>query len=197
MVDSKRYVPSNKRFQKHTQSFVEGKTMKGHLVDKNKDKNTYKVDGFLIKVNKKALSSNGWYVKVDKKVLQCTYGDNVIYLPPHKTNGDWYIPTSKCKVEVSINEKSNKKTITRMNDPNKQPIAMDNNGIKLSGNGTGSIQVKGNEVNVSGAQLSAQNEITIDTSSQKGLPDQIKITDMYKEIQELKSKVSDNNVNGK
>ena len=194
MVDSKRYVPSNKRFEKHTQSFVEGKTMKGHLVDDKKNKNSYKVNGILKKVNKNALASDGWYVTVEEKILKCYYGDVYYYLPPHTVNGDWYIPTSKCEVEVSINEKSGIKTITKIKDAHKQLIAMDNKGMKLSGNGTSSVQIKENTVNISGDSLNAQNEITIDTTKHEDLPNEIKITDMYREIQELKDKVSDNNV---
>lgn len=203
MVDSKRYNPSNKRFQKHTQSFVEGKTMKGNLNQGKKDKNSYKIDGVLVKVNKNALNEDGWYVQVEKKVIRCTYGDNIIYLPPYTENGDWYMPKSKCEVEVSINEKSNINTITKMKDPKKQPITMNNDGIKLSsGTGTGEVQIIKNEINLvadnitAKSEISAENEITLDTTNHKDLPNQIKITDMYREIQELKEKVSDSNVNG-
>ena len=106
MVNSKRYNPSNKRFQKHTQSFVEGKTMKGHLVDEEKKGSKYKTTGELVKVNKNDLNGTGWYVKVEKKTLKCSYGDNIYYLPPYTEQGDWYFPKSKCEVEVSIDEKS-------------------------------------------------------------------------------------------
>lgn len=196
MVDSKRYNPSNKRFQKHTQSFVEGKTMKGNLNKGKKDKNSYKVTGVLKKINKHALDANGWYVQVDSKMLQCDYGDNIIYLPPYTENGDWYIPINKCEVEISINEKNNIKTITKIKDPNKQPITMTNNKITLSTGGTGGIDIVKTAVEISGVYTSIQNEIKVDTTAHEDLPDEIKITDMYREIQELKNKISDDNVNG-
>ena len=196
MVDVKRHTPTNKRFQKYTQSFVEGKTMKGNLNKGDKDKNSYKVTGILEKIHSKGLDSNGWYVKINKKTLQCYYGDNIIYLPPYTVNGDWYIPKSKCEVEVSINEKSNIFTITRIKDPNKKPIAMDNDGVRLAGSGIGAIRVAKNIVQAVGEHLAVQNEIVVDTTDDKDLPDQIKITDMYKEIQELKKKVSDSDASG-
>lgn len=196
MVDSKRYNPSNKRFQKHTQSFVEGKTMKGHLAGKDKDKNKYKIEGVLVRVNKNALNSDGWHVKIEKKTVKCNYGDNIVYLPPCIEQGDWYIPKAKCEVEVSIDEKSKIRTITKIKDPNKKPISMNNNGIKLEGSGSSALEVSIDTVKVYGQQLEAENDIKIDTTNVNGLPDEIKVTDMYKDIQELKKQISGNNVNG-
>ena len=37
MVDSKRYDPTITRFQKHTKSFVSGKTKKGHLNNEERE----------------------------------------------------------------------------------------------------------------------------------------------------------------
>ena len=83
MVDSKRYTPTNERFRKHTQNFVSEKTKKGHLNDKEKDKgDVSKEDGKLIKVYKKLMKKNGWIVKVDGKEYHCSYGDNIVFLPP-------------------------------------------------------------------------------------------------------------------
>lgn len=191
MVNSKRYNPSNKRFQKHTQSFVEGKTMKGHLVDGEKKRDKYKTTGELVKVNKNNLNGTGWYVKIEKKTLKCNYGDNIYYLPPYTEQGDWYFPKSKCEVEVSVDEKSKIFTITKIKDPKKQPIAMYSEGVRLEGSGTSALQVTKDVVNVSGKQMEVQNDIKIDTSETEGLPDSIRITDMYKEIQDLKNKIGD------
>ena len=197
MVNSKRYNPSNKRFQKHTQSFVEGKTMKGHLVDGEKKGDKYKTTGELVKVNKNDLSGTGWYVKVEKKTLKCNYGDNIYYLPPYTEQGDWYFPKSKCEVEVSVDERSKIFTITKIKDSRRQPFAMYSDGVRLEGSGASAVQVAKDVVNVLGKQMEVQNDIKIDTSETEGLPDSIRITDMYKEIQDLKNKIGDNNVNRK
>lgn len=207
MVDTKRYNPSNKRFQKHTQSFVEGKTLKGHLGEGDKEKGKYKETGELIRVNRQKILEDGWEVKINKKTVFCTYGDNIVYLPKHKTTEMYYIPLKKCEVEVSIDEKSKIKTITRIKDDTKQPIEMDYQGITLKGNGTASIEVKqdfieigdenasikvkDNATKIVGDQLSVQNDIKVDTTKDKDLPDEISITDMYKKIQILEQKISD------
>ena len=193
MVNSKRYNPSNKRFQKHTQSFVEGKTMKGHLGEGDKNKNTSKETGVLIRVTKSKITSDGWEVKIKKKTYHCNYGDNIIYLPPHKTTELYYIPNKKCEVEVSIDKKNKIYTITKIKDKNKKPISMTNDGIKLGGNGKATIEVSKNSTKIKGENLSVENDITVDTTKQSGLPDEISITEMYKKIQVLEEKISDGN----
>lgn len=204
MVDSKRYNPSNKRFQKHTQHFVENTTMKGHITqEKDKKKGKYKDTGYLIKIKKNALDGKGWYVKIDKKTLQCNYGDNIIYLPPYTEKGEWYIPKKKTEVEVSIDEKSKIYTITRIKDPNKKPIAMNNDGVKITGSEKSSIQIAKHAVTVSGeviktiGNIDAKGDIELDTKDKKDLPDKISVIGMYKEIQEIKGKLSENNDVGK
>lgn len=193
MVDTKRYNPSNKRFQKHTQSFVEGKTLKGHLGEGDKEKGKYKETGELIRVNKQKILSNGWEVKIDKKTIFCTYGDNIVYLPKHKTTDTYYIPVKKCEVEVSIDEKSKIKTITRIIDDTKQPIAMDYQGVTLQGSGTASIKVAENVAEVVGEHLAVQNDVKVDTTNEDDLPDEISVTEMYRKIQVLEEKISDSN----
>lgn len=187
MVDSKRYNPSNKRFQEHTKHFVEGTTLKGHLNSQDdKNKNKYKTNGELIRVVKAKIYENGWECKVDKKKINCNYGDNIIYLPPCKSTELYYIPTSKCEVEISIDEKSKIHTITKINDPNKLPISLTNEGVTLEGDGDASLQVAKDTVEISGnVQISGevQDDITINTSNLSELPNKIVVTDMYKNIQ--------------
>lgn len=209
MVDTKRYNPSNKRFQKHTQSFVEGKTMKGHLGEGDKEKGVRKDTGELIRVNRQRILEDGWEVRINKKTFFCTYGDNVVYLPKHKTTDMYYIPVKKCEVEVSFDEKTKIRTITRMKDDTKQPIAMDYQGVTLKGSGTASIEVKedtvelgddnasikvsDNSTTITGNQLAVQNDVKVDTTNHEDLPDEISVTDMYRKIQILEEKISDSN----
>lgn len=190
MVNMKRYNPSNKRFQKHTQSFVEGKTMKGHLAEGDKEKSKYKEEGELIRVNKQKILEDGWEVKIGKKTVFCTYGDNIVYLPKCKETDMYYIPKKKCEVEVSIDEKSKIKTITRIRDDSKQPIAMNYQGVTLSGNGTASIKIAENVAEVVGEHLAVQNDVKVDTTKEADLPDEISVTDMYRKIQVLEEKIN-------
>lgn len=176
MVDTKRYDPTITRFQKHTKSFVSGKTKKGHLNNGEREAgDVIKEEGILVKVNGKDLQGKSWYVQVGKKYYWCTYGDNIVYLPECTKNGDFYIPKKKCKVEISIDKKSKIYTITRINDDTKQPIAMVDNEISLSGN-----------VSVSG-------DVKVDTKDDKDLPDSISMTELYKKVQIIEEKLSDNN----
>lgn len=183
MVDVKRYTPSNKRFQKHTQHFVEGKTMKGHLHE-DKDKNRKKHKGTLVRIIKAKLYEDGWEVKKDKKTYHCTYGDNIVYLPPHTETDLYYIPEGKCEVEFTTGSKTN--TITRINHPKKQPIEMNNQGVTLKGNGVAEISVSGDNTKVTG-------DILVDTTKENDLPDEISVTDLYRQVQSLQEQVSDNN----
>ena len=204
MVDSKRYDPTITRFQKHTKSFVSGKTKKGHLDDSDDDKKkgVIKEEGELVRVNSKNLHGKSWEVKVDGKTYMCTYGDNIIYLPPYTKNGSYYVPKKKCLVEVSIDKKSKIYTITRMIDPDKQPITMTDKGITLQSKGLASLTltkdtaaIGGNELSVEG-DLSVDGDIQIDTSKEKDLPDKISVTDLYKKVQNLEIKLSDKNDSG-
>lgn len=197
MVDSKRYDPTITRFQKHTKSFVSGKTKKGHL---NKDDreagDVIKEEGILVKVDSRDLQGKTWEVKVDKKTYMCSYGDNIVYLPPCTKNGDYYIPKKKCLVEISIDKKSKINTITRMKDPNKQPIAMIDNQIKMQGNGTASLIIQGDSTSIEGSELSVEGDVKVDTSKDDDLPDSISLKKLYKEVQILKDKVSDSDDSG-
>lgn len=197
MVDSKRYNPSNKRFQEHTKHFVEGTTLKGHLNEGKEKKNKYKTTGELIRVVKAKINSDGWEVKVDNKKINCNYGDNIIYLPPCTSTELYYVPKKKCEVEVSIDEKSKIHTITRIKDPNKQPISMTNDGVKLEGevtldgNGEATLRVTDDVIEVAGENLSVENDVKIDTTKDEDLPDEISVKQMYKDIQVLKEQLSD------
>ena len=194
MVDSKRYTPTNERFRKHTQNFVSEKTKKGHLNDKEKDKgDVSKEDGKLVKVYKKLMKKNGWIVKVDGKEYHCSYGDNIVFLPPCTDKGTYYVPKKECLVEVSIDKKSKIYTITRIKDPNKQPIEMMNDSISLQGSGAAELKVEADKTKVSGESLDVEGDVNvdgdvkIDTSKDKDLPDSISLKSLYKEVQILKN----------
>lgn len=194
MVDSKRYTPTNERFRKHTQNFVSEKTKKGHLNDKEKDKgDVSKEDGKLVKVYKKLMKKNGWIVKVDGKEYHCSYGDNIVFLPPCTDKGTYYVPKKECLVEVSIDKKSKIYTITRMKDPNKQPIEMMNDSISLQGSGAAELKVEADKTKVSGESLDVEGDVNvdgdvkIDTSKDEDLPDSISLKSLYKEVQILKN----------
>ena len=190
MVDSKRYDPTITRFQKHTQSFVSGKTKKGHLNKDDDERGTedvVKEEGVLVKVNWKDLYGKSWEVKIGNKTYKCSYGDNIIYLPPYNTNGSYYIPKKECKVEVSIDKKSKIYTITRILDDEKQPITMTNDAIKIQANGTASLKVEEKKVSVTG-------DVVVDTSKNKDVKtDKISLTDLYKQVQNIELKLSDKN----
>ncbi len=198
MVDTKRYTPTNERFRKHTQNFVSEKTKKGHLNDKEKDKgDVSKEDGKLIKVNKKLIKKNGWIVKVDGKEYHCSYGDNIVFLPPCTEQGNYYVPKKECLVEVSLDKKSKIYTITRIKDPNKQPIEMINDSISLQGKGSAELVVESDKTKISGDSLEVEGDVNvdgdvkIDTSKDKDLPDSISLKGLYKEIQVLKGNLEE------
>ena len=194
MVDTKRYSPTNKRFQKHTQAFVSGKTKKGHLSSEEREAgDVVKETGLLVKVNKNNIQGNGWEVKIDNKTYMCTYGDNIIYLPPCTLNGSYYLPKKECKVEVSIDKKSKIYTITKIDDPDKQPISIMNNSITLQTQGEASLTITEDTTTISGNNLTVEGDINIDTSKKEDLPDTISITELYKKVQIIESKLSDNN----
>lgn len=191
MVDSKKYNPTIKRFQEHTKNFVEGKTKKGHLSDEDrKGKDHKREKGILKRVIISKLRSNGWEVVVDKKTYMCTYGDNIIYLPPYTKTQQYYIPKKKCEVEVNIDKKSKIYTITKINDINKQPIEMDNRGLKLQGSGLSSLSVTGDVVEVKGEYLQASNDIKIDTKEDEDLPDEISIKSLYQQVQVIQEQIN-------
>lgn len=187
MVDSKRYDPTITRFRKHTQSFVSNKTKKGHLNKDERDTgDVIKEEGTLVSVDRNNLNGKTWKVKVGNKIYDCTYGDNIVYLPECTEQGNLYKPKKECKVEVSIDKKSKIYTITRIEDPNKQPIAMIDNQISLQGQGEASLTVGDDKVSATG-------DIEIDTSDKEGLPDSISVTELYKKVQIIESKISDGN----
>lgn len=187
MVDSKRYDPTITRFQKHTKSFVSGKTKKGHLNSKDKEEgDVSKEEGILVRVDKNNLYGKGWEVKIDEKKIMCNYGDNIIYLPPYTVNGSYYVPKKECKVEVSIDKNSKINTITKIKDPNKQPISLSNKGVTLQGSGKASVIIEQDTTTISG-------DVILDTKDQEDLPDEISLIDVYKKLQSIESKLSDNN----
>lgn len=217
MVDSKRYNPSNKRFQEHTQHFVQGTTKKGHLTAKD-DGDKKKETGELKKVEVAKIYQNGWLVYVDKKKYNCSYGDNIIYMPPYTVSkdGKYYVPKKKCTVEVSIDTKSKIYTITKINDSNKKPISMTNNGVTLEGKGLASLKIEGDDVKIKGkvssnhdittkgsissekdiktkGSISSDTDVKINTKDDKDLPDEISVKNLYKRIQVLEKKISDSN----
>lgn len=191
MVDFKGYNPSNKRFQEHTQNFVEGKTKKGHLQSK-KSGDKYKTTGQLVQVEIAKVYQNGWDVVVDGKHYLCTYGDNIIYLPPHTVSdgGKYYVPKKKCEVEVSIDKENKMYTVTRINDVNKQPIGMDNDGIILHGSDGAKVTVQNDTVEVSGNGLTVEKDVTIKTDEGN-----ISLTKLHDQIQVVQQSVDDSKEN--
>lgn len=193
MVDSKRYDPSIKRFQEHTKSFVSGKTKKGHLTKDRDPDDLTRQKGVLVRVHKKKIYERGWEVKVDKKTIMCTYGDNIIYLPAHTTTDLYYVPKKKTEVELTIDKKTKIFTITKINDPEKQPIAMDEQGIKLQGSGLSALEVSKDAVKAYGAHLTvendviAENDVKVNTENRDDVSaNEISLVSLYKEVQELK-----------
>lgn len=197
MVDTKRYDPTITRFQKSTKSFVSGKTKKGHIGQEERDTgDVIKEEGILIEVDRNNIQGKGWKVRVGKKDYNCSYGDNIIYLPECTLIGNIYKPKQECRVEVSIDKKSKIYTITRLKDENKQPIFMVNNSINLQGQGDASLTVNENKTTITGDELSVENDIKIDTSKDSSVStDEISVLGLYKEIQIIKSELSDNNDN--
>lgn len=193
MVDSKRYDPTITRFQRHTKSFVSGKTKKGHITTGEREGDVVKETGTLVKININKIYEKGWEVKVGNQTLQCTYGDNIVYLPDCTRNGSFYIPKKECKVEVSIDKKSKINTITRINDPNKKPISMMNNEISIQGNGEASLTIEEDTTTIKGDNLSVEGDVKIKTSPDNDLPDTISVTDLYKKVQDIEIKLSDKN----
>lgn len=195
MVDTKRYDPTITRFQKHTKSFISGKTKKGHLNnDEREPGDVVKEEGILVKVDKNNMYGKGWEVKVGNQTLQCSYGDNIVYLPECTLNGSYYLPKKECKVEVSIDKKSKINTITRIKDANKTPISMSNEEISIQVGDDTSLTVANDGAKISGTSLSVDGDVTINTSKDNDLPDKISITELYKKMELIESKLSDNNV---
>lgn len=202
MVNSKRYDPTITRFQKHTKSFVSGKTKKGHLNKDDDERSTedvVKEEGKLIEVDSKDLYGKTWVVDVSGKKYHCTYGDNIIYLPPYTVVGTKYRPKKECKVEISIDKKSKIYTITRILDENKQPISMMNDKVVIQTEGSSSLVVDKDTTSISGEKLAVEGDIEIDTSKDKSLPntDKISVKDLYKRITDIESVISDKNDNSK
>lgn len=195
MVDSKRYDPTITRFQKHTKSFVSGKTKKGHLNKEERENgDVIKEEGILISVDGRDLLGKTWKVRVGQKDYMCSYGDNIIYLPECTKNGNFYFPKSECRVEISIDKKSKINTIIRIKDPTKQPIAMIDKQISLQGNGNASLTVEENKTTIAGDGLSVENDIEIDTSNDDSISaDKISITELYKTVQIIQTKLSEDN----
>lgn len=206
MVDSKRYDPTITRFQKHTKNFVSGKTKKGHLNNEEREPGDYiKEEGTLVRIDKNNLQGKSWEVKVDNKTYMCSYyGNSFLFLPNCTTNGKYYIPKKEYKVEVSIDKKSKIYTITKIKglklSSNEQLISIiEGNKINIQGSKDSSLIVDQEGTSISGSGLSVegniavQGDIEIDTSHDDDLPDSISVTDLYKKVQIIESKLSDNN----
>lgn len=193
MVNTKRYDPTITRFQKHTKNFVSGKTQKGHLGEKEESGDVTKEEGVLVKVIKKDIYGKGWEVKIGEKTVMCNYGDNIVYLPDCTVSDQYYIPKKECRVEVSMDKRTKINTITRINDPDKQPISMVGNTVKIKSSGSVALEMGNRITSILGDRLSVQGDVVVDTSEKEDLPDKISVTDLYKRIEVLESKLSDNN----
>ena len=222
MVDSKRYNPTITRFQKHTKNFVSGKTKKGHLNDDERDPGDYiKEEGTLVRISKKNIRGKGWEVKVDNKVYKCSYyGNSFLFLPNCTEDNDYYLPKKEYKVEVSIDKKSKIYTITKIKglklSSNEQLISIiEGDKINIQGGKKTSVEVgqeetsiTGDKVNIQGGEdssitmengktsvtgsISVEGDVKLDTSEEEGLPDEISVKALYKKVQIIEEKISDN-----
>ena len=184
MVAEKRYMPTNKRFQDHTKMFVGTKTKKGHLGGEDKEEEKTLTEGTLVRVVKNKLYEDGWEVRVgkgkDAKTYMCSYGDNIMYLPPNNETELYYVPKHECSVQVSIDTKTKLYFITRINDPNKQPISMTANKISIQGSGTSAIEVTTDVVKAIG-DLVSDKDVIVDSGNEK-----VSLKETNKEVKDIK-----------
>lgn len=165
MVSSKRYMPTNKRFQDHTKQFVGTKSKKGHLNKEDEDKQKTQVTtGYLKRVLIKKMDSDGWEVSVGKgksaKTYMCSYGDNIVYLPKDCVKTDlYYIPKHECEVELNLDLKTKIYTIQKLKDPNKVPITMMNGEVTLQGSGDSSLTVSNDAIQATGILTSDEDVV--------------------------------------
>ena len=206
MVDSKRYDPTITRFQKHTKSFVSGKTKKGHLENEDREAgDVIKEEGVLVRIVKKQIQEKGWKVKVDEKIYNCSYyGNSFLFLPNCTETDTYYIPKKECKVEISIDKKSKIYTITKIKglktSPNQQLISIiEGDKIDIKGGGKASVSVKQEKTAISGdgleveGDVDVEGDVKIDTSKDKDLPDKISMTELYKKVQVLEEQLNSKN----
>ena len=185
MVSQKRYMPTNKRFQDHTKMFVGTKTKKGHLNAEDKEKENTLTEGTLVRVLKAKIYEDGWEVRVGKsktaKTYMCSYGDNIMYLPESNETELYYVPKHECSVQVSIDTKTKLYFITKINDPNKQPISMTADKISIQGNGSSAIEVTTDTVKAVGELLSDK-DVVVDSGDEK-----ISLKGVNEEINSIKT----------
>lgn len=206
MVDSKRYDPTITRFQKHTKSFVSGKTKKGHLENEDREAgDVINEEGVLVRIIKKDIQGKGWKVKVDEKIYNCSYyGNSFLFLPNCTETDTYYIPKKECKVEVSIDKKSKIYTITKIKglktSPNQQLISIiEGDKIDIKGGGKASVSVKQEKTAISGdgleveGDVDVEGDVKIDTSKDEDLPDKISMTELYKKVQVLEEQLNSKN----
>lgn len=201
MVDSKGYNPTITRFQRHTKNFVSGKTKKGHLDDEErKPGDVVTEEGKLVRIIKKDLRGKSWEVDISGKKYMCSYyGNSFLFLPNCTETDTYYIPKKECQVEVSIDKKSKIYTITKIkglkSSPNQQLISIiEGDKIDIQGSGQASVSVGNETTTISGQGLSVEGNIEIDTSDNEEVStDKISVTDLYKRIEVIESKLSDDN----
>lgn len=206
MVDSKRYDPTITRFQKHTKSFVSGKTKKGHLENEDREAgDVVNEEGVLVRIIKKDIQGKGWEVEVDKKKYKCSYyGNSFLFLPNCTETDTYYIPKKECKVEISIDKKSKIYTITKIKglktSPNQQLISIiEGDKIDIKGGGKASVSVKQEKTAISGdgleveGDVDVEGDVKIDTSKDEDLPDKISMTELYKKVQVLEEQLNSKN----
>ena len=190
MVDSKRYDPTITRFQKHTKSFVSGKTKKGHLNREPGD--VAKADGILVKIDKKKKSSNGWLVKVQGKEYWCSC-DDLGNVPDVTETEAYLLPKKKCEVEVSIDKASKIYTITKIKTSKVPQITTDLDKIILKTKGNSKITIEKDSTTISGKQVKVENDVKVDTTNHNDLPDEISLVSLYRQVQAIQNSLSDNN----
>lgn len=135
MVKSNRYSPTNKKFKSHFENFASKKVKKGHIGKGDRDSEDTSVKkGVLVRIDRKKIYDNGWEVKIDGKVVNCTYGGNVVAIPKSTVTDAYFIPKKTCNVEVQMDTVSKIYSIINIKDVNLTPVALYDDELVISSN---------------------------------------------------------------
>lgn len=194
MVKSNRYSPTNKKFKSHFENFASTKVKKGHLNNKGDrdSEDTSIKKGVLVRIDRKKMYDNGWEVKIDGKIVNCTYGGNVISIPKCTVTDAYFIPKKTCNVEVQLDTVSKIYSIIDIKDNSLTPIALYDNQVTISPNtntntnqdNQASINISRTSVNVTGQMIA--NDITVNGEIKSE-----NITSLEQEVANLKKEIND------
>ena len=108
MSDKPIFISTNVRARKNLKNIVSG-----HKIQiGNRDDPVQNQDGFLVKINKKKINSNGWIVDVEGKQYKCVYPSVARKIPKTtEKNGFLYPKVNKIPCEVFLDTISKKYTI--------------------------------------------------------------------------------------